>query len=42
MKLTTEGINRDMITATAVVGGLGSIAFGFLTNLPVAIGFVCS
>jgi len=29
-----------MITATAVVGGLGSIAFGFLTNLPVAIGFV--
>jgi len=40
MKSTFIGINRDMITATAVVGGLGSIAFGFLTNLPVAIGSI--
>ncbi|KAG9242455.1 xanthine/uracil permease family protein-like protein [Calycina marina] len=32
------GINRDIITATAIIGGLGSMAFGFFTNLPVAIG----
>jgi len=31
-------VNRDMVTATAVVAGLGSMAFGFFTNLPVAIG----
>ncbi|KAH6699740.1 xanthine/uracil permease family protein-like protein [Leptodontidium sp. MPI-SDFR-AT-0119] len=31
------GLNRDLITATAVISGIGSIAFGFLTNLPVAL-----
>jgi AGZA family xanthine/uracil permease-like MFS transporter len=31
------GINRDIITATAVISGIGSFAFGFLTNLPVAL-----
>ncbi|KAH8595900.1 xanthine/uracil permease family protein-like protein [Bisporella sp. PMI_857] len=31
------GIGRDMITATAAVGGISSIVFGFLTNLPVAV-----
>ncbi|KAE9379611.1 xanthine/uracil permease family protein-like protein [Stipitochalara longipes BDJ] len=30
-------INRDMITATAVIAGIGSFAFGFFTNLPVAL-----
>jgi AGZA family xanthine/uracil permease-like MFS transporter len=30
-------INRDMITATAAVAGIGSLAFGFFTNLPVAL-----
>ncbi|RDW71042.1 hypothetical protein BP6252_07605 [Coleophoma cylindrospora] len=32
------GINRDLVTATAALAGLGSIVFGFLTNLPVALG----
>jgi AGZA family xanthine/uracil permease-like MFS transporter len=31
------GINRDLITATAAIAGVGSFAFGFLTNLPVAL-----
>ncbi|ORY71783.1 xanthine/uracil permease family protein-like protein [Pseudomassariella vexata] len=30
-------LKRDMITATAALAGLASIAFGFLTNLPVAL-----
>ncbi len=30
-------IQRDQITATAAISGLGSILFGFLTNLPVAL-----
>ncbi|KAF7881057.1 uncharacterized protein EAF02_006948 [Botrytis sinoallii] len=30
-------INRDLITATAAVAGIGSLAFGFFTNLPVAL-----
>ncbi|KAI2619078.1 xanthine/uracil permease family protein-like protein [Hypomontagnella submonticulosa] len=31
-------LKRDLITSTAAVAGLSSIAFGFLTNLPVALG----
>ncbi|KAG4421523.1 hypothetical protein IFR04_005362 [Cadophora malorum] len=31
------GIKRDLTTATAVIAGIGSVAFGFLTNLPVAL-----
>ncbi|KAE8440644.1 hypothetical protein EG329_006996 [Mollisiaceae sp. DMI_Dod_QoI] len=31
------GVNRDLITATAAISGISSIAFGFLTNLPVAL-----
>ncbi|EKD20853.1 uncharacterized protein L3040_000957 [Drepanopeziza brunnea f. sp. 'multigermtubi'] len=31
------GIKQDLTTATAVIAGIGSIAFGFLTNLPVAL-----
>ncbi|KAI1505873.1 xanthine/uracil permease family protein-like protein [Biscogniauxia marginata] len=31
-------LKRDLITATAALAGLSSIAFGFLTNLPVALG----
>ncbi|TAQ85784.1 hypothetical protein B7494_g5891 [Chlorociboria aeruginascens] len=30
-------IMRDYVTATAAIAGIGSIAFGFLTNLPVAL-----
>ncbi|KUJ21432.1 xanthine/uracil permease family protein-like protein [Mollisia scopiformis] len=30
-------VNRDLITATAAISGISSIAFGFLTNLPVAL-----
>ncbi|RAL60733.1 hypothetical protein DID88_009839 [Monilinia fructigena] len=30
-------VNRDLITATAAVAGIGSLAFGFFTNLPVAL-----
>jgi hypothetical protein len=33
------GVNRDLITATAVIAGLGSFMFGFLTNLPVALAY---
>ncbi|KAH8665076.1 xanthine/uracil permease family protein-like protein [Tricladium varicosporioides] len=33
----TIDIKRDLVTATAVIAGIGSIAFGFLTNLPVAL-----
>ncbi|OTB05234.1 hypothetical protein M426DRAFT_57254 [Hypoxylon sp. CI-4A] len=32
------GLKRDLITATAALAGLSSIVFGFLTNLPVALG----
>lgn len=35
--LTRIGINRDLITATAAIAGIGSCAFGFFTNLPVAL-----
>jgi AGZA family xanthine/uracil permease-like MFS transporter len=35
--LISKGIQRDLITATAAIAGIGSIAFGFLTNLPVAL-----
>ncbi|PVH88963.1 xanthine/uracil permease family protein-like protein [Cadophora sp. DSE1049] len=31
------GIKRDLTTATAAIAGIGSVAFGFLTNLPVAL-----
>ncbi|KAI0881135.1 xanthine/uracil permease family protein-like protein [Annulohypoxylon maeteangense] len=31
-------LKRDLITATAAIAGLASILFGFLTNLPVALG----
>ena len=31
------GVQRDLITATAAIAGLASFAFGFLTNLPVAL-----
>ncbi|KAI8958549.1 permease family-domain-containing protein [Daldinia sp. FL1419] len=31
-------LKRDLITATAALSGLASIVFGFLTNLPVALG----
>ncbi|KAI5924640.1 xanthine/uracil permease family protein-like protein [Camillea tinctor] len=31
-------LKRDLITATAALAGLSSILFGFLTNLPVALG----
>jgi AGZA family xanthine/uracil permease-like MFS transporter len=33
-------VNRDLITATAAIAGLGSFMFGFLTNLPVALALV--
>jgi adenine/guanine/hypoxanthine permease len=35
--LCLQEINRDLITATAVISGLATLAFGFLTNLPVAL-----
>jgi adenine/guanine/hypoxanthine permease len=35
--LMISGVKRDFITATAAIAGLGSIMFGFLTNLPVAL-----
>jgi AGZA family xanthine/uracil permease-like MFS transporter len=35
--LCLQGINRDLITATAVISGLATFMFGFLTNLPVAL-----
>ncbi|KAI9806512.1 MAG: hypothetical protein M1833_003699 [Piccolia ochrophora] len=31
------GVQRDLITATAVISGLASLMFGFLTNLPIAL-----
>ncbi|KAK6062389.1 permease [Seiridium cupressi] len=31
-------LKQDLITATAAIAGLSSILFGFLTNLPVALG----
>ncbi|KAI1750107.1 xanthine/uracil permease family protein-like protein [Xylaria castorea] len=31
-------LKRDLITATSALAGLASILFGFLTNLPVALG----
>ncbi|KAL5598996.1 hypothetical protein BROUX41_003686 [Berkeleyomyces rouxiae] len=33
-----EDVRRDLITATAAIAGLASFMFGFLTNLPVALG----
>jgi adenine/guanine/hypoxanthine permease len=33
----TPGIKRDPTTATATITGISTIAFGFLTNLPVAL-----
>lgn len=40
LKLTigNEVLKRDLVTATAALAGLSSILFGFLTNLPVALG----
>jgi xanthine/uracil/vitamin C permease (AzgA family) len=35
--LTPIGIKRDLTTATAAISGIATIAFGFLTNLPVAL-----
>ncbi|KAL2074555.1 hypothetical protein VTL71DRAFT_8333 [Oculimacula yallundae] len=35
--LILGGIKRDLTTATAAIAGLGSVAFGFITNLPVAL-----
>jgi len=37
--LIFAGINRDLITATAAIAGIGSLMFGFLTNLPVALAY---
>lgn len=31
-------LNRSLITATAAVAGFSSFLFGFLTNMPVALG----
>ena len=33
----SNGVRLDIITATAAISGLATIAFGFLTNLPVAL-----
>ncbi|KKA30549.1 hypothetical protein TD95_003638 [Thielaviopsis punctulata] len=33
-----EEVRRDLITATAAIAGFASFLFGFLTNLPVALG----
>jgi len=30
-------VKLDLITATCAVSGLATVAFGFLTNLPVAL-----
>ncbi|KAI1436018.1 xanthine/uracil permease family protein-like protein [Xylaria sp. CBS 124048] len=38
MSLCQTALKRDLITATAALAGLASIVFGFLTNLPVALG----
>ncbi|KAI1812235.1 xanthine/uracil permease family protein-like protein [Poronia punctata] len=38
MKMCQDALKRDMITATAALAGLASVLFGFLTNLPVALG----
>ncbi|TGJ83411.1 hypothetical protein E0Z10_g5353 [Xylaria hypoxylon] len=38
MSMCQTGLKRDLITATAALAGLASILFGFLTNLPVALG----
>ncbi|KAI0876594.1 xanthine/uracil permease family protein-like protein [Hypoxylon argillaceum] len=37
MSMCQTTLKRDLITATAALAGLGSILFGFLTNLPVAL-----
>ncbi|KAI1262168.1 xanthine/uracil permease family protein-like protein [Xylariaceae sp. FL1019] len=36
--LCQTGLKHDLITATSALAGLSSVAFGFLTNLPVALG----
>lgn len=33
----SSGIQRDLVTATAAIAALSSFAFGFLTNMPVAL-----
>ncbi|GAP87583.2 putative inner membrane protein yieg [Rosellinia necatrix] len=38
MSICQMFLKRDLITATAALAGLSSILFGFLTNLPVALG----
>ncbi|KAI0407480.1 xanthine/uracil permease family protein-like protein [Xylaria palmicola] len=38
MTMCQTTLKRDLITATAALAGLASILFGFLTNLPVALG----
>ncbi|KAI1111757.1 xanthine/uracil permease family protein-like protein [Nemania sp. NC0429] len=38
MSVCQTMLKRDLITATAALAGLSSILFGFLTNLPVALG----
>lgn len=30
-------LHRDFVTSTAIVSGLASMTFGFLTNMPVAL-----
>lgn len=40
MLIGSLGVKQDLTTATAVIAGVGSIAFGFLINLPVAIAYV--
>ncbi|KAH8888792.1 hypothetical protein GQ53DRAFT_783495 [Thozetella sp. PMI_491] len=37
-ELCHADVKRDLITATAALAGFSSILFGFLTNLPVALG----
>ncbi|KAI0865640.1 xanthine/uracil permease family protein-like protein [Xylaria cubensis] len=38
MTMCQTTLKRDLITATSALAGLASILFGFLTNLPVALG----
>ncbi|KAI1176145.1 xanthine/uracil permease family protein-like protein [Nemania sp. FL0916] len=38
MSICQTGLKRDLITATAALAGFSSILFGFMTNLPVALG----
>ncbi|KAJ2902313.1 putative inner membrane protein yieg protein [Zalerion maritima] len=36
-QICLTGVKRDLVTATAAISGLSTFAFGFLTNLPVAL-----